>query len=131
MTEAKPADSMFPPWLDRLQSKYFNPLIRPLAPYLPGLTLIEHRGRKSGTPYSTPVTGFRYGGNKFCVVLGHGRTDWAKNIIAAGEGHARMTFRRYHLTNPRLATRPEAGPDLPLGARLMSGNNLIFLADIT
>ena len=39
---------VFPPWLDRLQIKYMNPVVKPLSRFLPGTSVIKHRGRKSG-----------------------------------------------------------------------------------
>ena len=50
---------MLPPWLDRIQIKYMNPVIKPLAGRLPGLSVITHRGRTSGQPYETVVTAYR------------------------------------------------------------------------
>ena len=73
---------MFPPWLERLQVKYMNPAMKPLARYVPGASVIKHRGRKSGKPYETIVTAYRKG-NVLAIVLGHGKTDWVKNVLAA------------------------------------------------
>lgn len=47
---------VFPLWLERLQVKYINRALKPIARYLPGTATIEHRGRKSGKPYQTIVT---------------------------------------------------------------------------
>jgi hypothetical protein len=47
---------LFPPWLERLQIKYMNPVLRPVSKRLPGFTVIKHRGRTSGQPYETIVT---------------------------------------------------------------------------
>ncbi|MTE13219.1 nitroreductase family deazaflavin-dependent oxidoreductase [Nocardia aurantiaca] len=121
--------TMFPAWFDRLQARYMNPVVRPLAPYLPGFAVIEHRGRKSGRPYSTPVNAFRFDG-KLCVVMGHGRTDWIRNVLAAGEADVVRASRRHKLVNPRIVARGEAGPDLPLPARLAARRLPLFMADI-
>ncbi|MFI1913711.1 nitroreductase family deazaflavin-dependent oxidoreductase [Nocardia sp. NPDC020380] len=121
--------SIFPAWFDRFQNKYMNPAIRPLAPYLPGFAVLEHHGRKSGRPFATPVNAFR-SGDKFYVALGHGRTDWVKNILAAGEADTRSAFRRYHLVNPRVVDRESAGPGLPLAARVAGRRLELFVADI-
>ena len=42
---------IFPPVVERLQVKYFNPMIKPIARFLPGMATIKHRGRKSGKNY--------------------------------------------------------------------------------
>ena len=57
---------LFPPWLNRLQIKYMNPMVRPVAPYLPGFSIIKHRGRRSGKPYETVVNAY---------TRGHSRVD--------------------------------------------------------
>ncbi|RDI65525.1 nitroreductase family deazaflavin-dependent oxidoreductase [Nocardia pseudobrasiliensis] len=129
MTTIDRGKSIFPEWLDRLQVRYMNPLVRPLAPYLPGFAVIEHRGRKSGRAYSTPVNGFQHRG-KFYVALGHGRTDWAKNVVAAGEADVRRLGRRLHVVNARIINREDEGPGLPLAARLAGRRLLLFVADI-
>ncbi|WP_157121540.1 nitroreductase family deazaflavin-dependent oxidoreductase [Nocardia miyunensis] len=121
--------SMFPEWLDRIQTRYVNPVIRPLAPYLPWFAVVEHRGRKSGRTYSTPVNAFRFDG-KLCVGLGHGRTDWVKNVLAAGEAEVRSLGRRQRIVNPRIVDREDAGPGLPLVARIAGARVKLFLADI-
>ncbi|MBL1079051.1 nitroreductase family deazaflavin-dependent oxidoreductase [Nocardia sp. 2] len=120
---------IFPAGLDRLQSRYLNPLVRPLAPYLPGFALLEHRGRKSGADYTTPVNVVPARG-VFVVVLGHGVTDWARNILAAGTGNARTTFRKVHLTNPRIVDPAAPDPSLPLAARVAGRKLRLFIADI-
>ncbi|MVU83299.1 nitroreductase family deazaflavin-dependent oxidoreductase [Nocardia sp. ET3-3] len=121
--------NMFPAWFDRLQVKYMNPVVRHLAPYLPGFAVIEHRGRKSGREFATPVNAFR-GNGKLVVAMGHGRTDWIRNLLAADGGSTRTAFRRYRLTNPRVIARGEAGSDLPFAARLAGRNLPLFVADI-
>ncbi|WP_153409231.1 nitroreductase family deazaflavin-dependent oxidoreductase [Nocardia macrotermitis] len=120
--------SVFPAWLSRIQTRYMNPAVRPLAPYLPGFAVVEHRGRKSGREYSTPVNAFRFDG-KLCVALGHGRTDWAKNVLAAGTAEVRILGRRRRIVNPRIVDREEAGPGLPLAARVVGGRVKLFVAD--
>ena len=59
-------------------------MLKPIARFLPGMATIKHRGRKSGKPYETIVTAYRKG-NVLAIALGHGKTDWVKNVLAAGE----------------------------------------------
>ena len=121
--------SLFPEWLDRIQTRYVNPVVRPLAPYLPWFAVIEHEGRKTGRAYSTPVNAFRFD-DTLCVALGHGRTDWVKNVLTAGKAEVRILGRRRRIVNPRVVDREEAGPGLPLAARLAGTRVKLFLADI-
>lgn len=129
MTTFDRGPSMFPAWFDRLQAKYMNPVMRRVAPYLPAFAVIEHRGRKSGKPYSTPVNAFRSKGT-FAVVLGHGVTDWARNVVAAGETDVRSQFRTIHITNARILEPGRATPDLPKPAQLAGAKFGLFVADI-
>jgi hypothetical protein len=46
---------VFPPLVERLQIKYFNPMMKPIARYLPTFAVVKHRGRTSGTEYETVV----------------------------------------------------------------------------
>ena len=52
---------VFPSLVERLQIKYFNPIVKPIARYLPTFAVVKHRGRKSGTEYETVVNAFRKG----------------------------------------------------------------------
>ncbi|ANI39862.1 nitroreductase [Mycolicibacterium vaccae 95051] len=120
---------MFPEWLDRIQIKYMNPVIKPLAGKLPGLSVIKHRGRTSGRSYETVVTAYRKG-NELAIVLGHGRTDWAKNILAAGEGDVRLFRDEVHIVNPRIVPNGDGVAALPGMARRQARNVAVFVADI-
>ncbi|HWF29061.1 MAG TPA: nitroreductase family deazaflavin-dependent oxidoreductase, partial [Mycobacterium sp.] len=103
---------VFPPWFERIQIKYFNPAVKPIARFLPGTATIKHRGRTSGKPYETVITPYRKG-NVLAIALGHGKTNWVKNVLAAGE--ADVQFRRnrvVHITNPRILPAGSDGPDV-------------------
>ena len=120
---------MFPQWLDRIQIKYFNPVIKPLGGKVPGLSLIKHRGRTSGRSYETVVTAYRRG-DQLAVVLGHGQTDWAKNILAAGEADVRLFRDEVHIVNPRIVPNGDDVAALPAIARRQAKNIAVFVADV-
>jgi deazaflavin-dependent oxidoreductase (nitroreductase family) len=120
---------MFPPWLDRIQIKYFNPVIKPLAGRLPGLSSIKHRGRKSGRSYETVVTAYRKG-NELAIVLGHGETDWVRNVMAAGEADVALFRDEVHIVNPRIVPNGTDVAALPGIARRQARNIAVFVADI-
>lgn len=84
---------VFPLWLERLQVKYINRALKPIARYLPGTATIEHRGRKSGKPYQTIVTAYRKDG-VLAIALAHGKTDWVKNVLAGGRSRRALRPRR-------------------------------------
>jgi deazaflavin-dependent oxidoreductase (nitroreductase family) len=120
---------IYPPVVERLQVKYFNPMIKPIARFLPGRATIKHRGRKSGKPYETIVTAYRKG-NMLAIALGHGKTDWVKNVLAAGEADLHFIRRDVHLVNPRIVPAGGDAEGLPLMARLQAKRMAIFVADI-
>lgn len=73
---------LLPEWLERAQIKYINPLMAPIARFLPSFATVTHYGRTSGTKYETTVNAFRKG-NVVSIALIHGKTNWTKNVIAA------------------------------------------------
>jgi deazaflavin-dependent oxidoreductase (nitroreductase family) len=55
-----------------------------LAGQLPPFAIVEHVGRMSGTAYRTPVMVFSRPGG-YAIALTYGpRTDWVRNVLAAG-----------------------------------------------
>lgn len=120
---------LFPPWLDRLQIKYMNPVVKRAARYLPGTSLIKHRGRKSGKPYETVVTTYRKG-NLLAIALGHGKADWVKNVLAAGEADVGLFRQELHVTNPRILPVGAADESLPWMIRMQGRRVAVLVADI-
>jgi deazaflavin-dependent oxidoreductase (nitroreductase family) len=120
----------FPVWFENFQIKYLNPAIRPMAKYLPGMSVISHRGRTSGKQYQTVVSAYRKG-DTLAILLAHGKTNWVKNILAAGEADIRLGRRDLHLVNPRLVTAGTDDPSLPGIARSSVKRGVgAFVADI-
>lgn len=124
---------VFPPWFERFQIKYVNPALKPVVRYLPGTATIKHRGRTSGKPYETIVTTYRKG-NTLAIALGHGKTNWVKNVLAAGQADVELSRNRaLHLINPRILPAGFDGPDvqgLPALARMQLRLIGVFVADI-
>jgi deazaflavin-dependent oxidoreductase (nitroreductase family) len=79
-----------------------NRVVKHVAPWLPTLGLVVHRGRKSGRRYETPVMVFR-DGDRFLIALTYGgdRTEWVKNVVAAGGCELRTVGRVYQTGAPR------------------------------
>jgi deazaflavin-dependent oxidoreductase (nitroreductase family) len=120
----------FPVWLENFQIKYINPVAVPIARFMPGITVISHRGRKSGRQFQTAVSAYRRG-DTVAIMLAHGKTNWVKNILAAGEADIVLRGRDVHLVNPRIV---EAGTDdrtLPMPARIAARRGVgVFVADV-
>lgn len=121
---------LFPPWFERLQIKYINPAVKPIVRFLPGAATIKHRGRTSGTPYETVITPYRKG-TVLAIALAHGKTNWVKNVLAAGEADVQLRRGRVvHLTNPRILPAGSDGAGLPRLARLQLRRIAVFVGDI-
>ena len=119
----------FPPWFERLQIKYMNPIAVPIARFIPGITVIRHRGRSSGKLYETAITAYRKG-NVVAIMLAHGKTNWVKNVLAAGEADIRLGRHDVHLVNPRIVEAGTDDPSLPPLARMAARRGLgVFVAD--
>jgi deazaflavin-dependent oxidoreductase (nitroreductase family) len=79
-----------------------NRVTRHIAPWMPGLGVIVHHGRRSGRRYQTPVNVFS-AGNGYVIALTYGPdTDWVKNVLAAGGCELRTRGHEVRLTSPRL-----------------------------
>jgi deazaflavin-dependent oxidoreductase (nitroreductase family) len=120
---------VFPPLVERLQIKYFNPMMKPTARYLPTFAVVKHRGRTSGTEYETVVNAFRKG-NVLAIALAHGQTNWVKNVLAAGEADVHLFRKDVHITNPRVLPAGTDDPTLPGFMRRGAKNMGVFVADI-
>lgn len=120
----------FPVWLENFQIKYVNPMMRPVAKHLPGFAVIQHRGRKSGVVYETVVSAYRRD-KVLAILLAHGKTNWVKNIVAAGEADIHVGGRDLHLVNPRILPAGTDDPLLPRIARAGARRGVgVFVADI-
>jgi deazaflavin-dependent oxidoreductase (nitroreductase family) len=104
-------------------------VVRRVAPHLPGLAIMKHRGRKSGTAYETVVTPYRKG-DVLTVTLFHGKTNWVKNVLAAGEAEVHLRGRDVHITNPRVLDAGSAADGVPTLARFQGRRVALFVADI-
>jgi deazaflavin-dependent oxidoreductase (nitroreductase family) len=79
-----------------------NRAVQHVAPWLPGLALVVHRGRRSGRTYRTPVSVFGTA-DGFVMALTYGPdTDWVKNVQAAGGCELRTRGRVVRVAEPRV-----------------------------
>jgi deazaflavin-dependent oxidoreductase (nitroreductase family) len=63
-----------------LAKRLVNPVMKLLAAYIPGWSLLETTGRKTGRPHRNPV-GNGLAGDTFWIVAEHGyRADYVRNI---------------------------------------------------
>jgi deazaflavin-dependent oxidoreductase (nitroreductase family) len=121
---------IIPVWLERFQIKYVNPLIRPLSKRMPGFAVIKHRGRTSGKEYETIVTAYRKG-SVLAIGLVHGKTNWVKNVLAAGEADIHVGRKDLHLVNPRVLPAGTVDTILPRIPQMLAKRQGTFVADIS
>lgn len=112
-------------------NKYLAPTMNGLAKKLPVFSVVKHVGRTSGKAYETPVSSFRQG-DVLAIGLVHGKTNWTKNVLAAGEADVKLPKGEIvHITNPRIVPVGSDAPELPKRARGLLKRSAVFAADIT
>jgi deazaflavin-dependent oxidoreductase (nitroreductase family) len=92
-------------------TRVFNRLVMPLAGtrLLPLYGVIEHRGRRSGKIFRTPVV-VRPTSDGFVVPMPWGEgTDWCRNVRAAGECVIRWKGREYRMGDPQIVAAGDTG----------------------
>jgi deazaflavin-dependent oxidoreductase (nitroreductase family) len=88
----------------RLASRLFNPLAMLFAGtrIFPLYGVLEHRGRRSGKLFHTPVV-VRPASDGFIVPMPWGEgTDWYRNVRSAGEAVIRWNGRTYPVDRPEV-----------------------------
>lgn len=100
----------------RFNRRYNNPrMLRHAGEAGSSLAAVRHVGRRSGTPYATPI-GVIPRGDDFLAILSYGSdTDWVRNIRAAGSAELVSDGRTYRVAAGPVIGRTEALPHLPQG----------------
>jgi deazaflavin-dependent oxidoreductase (nitroreductase family) len=97
-----------------------NPIMLPLAGkrWNPIFAVAEHRGRKSGRQYATPVAARRVD-DGFVISLAFGaQVEWYRNLVAAQGGTIRRRGRAYPVGAPERIDMASALPAFMLIQRL-------------
>jgi deazaflavin-dependent oxidoreductase (nitroreductase family) len=112
-------DVALPRWLARLNLRFSNAFMRPIAARLPWFGVLEHVGRRSGTVRRTALMTFHRRPNR-CVMALTYWTDvqWLHNIVAAGGGRLLSRGRWVDLVEPRQFRDPSRS-SVPLIVRPM------------
>jgi len=106
-----------PYFMRRVNRVFTNPLLGTIAWLVPPLAVIQHRGRRTGQRYRTPVVAFRTH-DGFVVPMTYGRdVDWARNLSAANGGEIVQLGRRFTIRNPRVVDGAQAASRLPAAVR--------------
>ena len=91
-------------------ARFVNALVLKLAGrrLMPLYGVIEHRGRRSGKAYRTPVFALPTGDGFVVPMIFGERADWYRNVKAAGECTIRWKGHDYEMAQPELIA-PAAG----------------------
>jgi deazaflavin-dependent oxidoreductase (nitroreductase family) len=74
-----------PHWLARVNLRFSNAFMRPIATRLPWFVVLEHVGRKSGTVRRTAIMAYRRKPDRWILSLIYGtEVQWLRNVIASG-----------------------------------------------
>jgi deazaflavin-dependent oxidoreductase (nitroreductase family) len=104
----------------RRVARALNPIMLPLAGkrWNPIFAVAEHRGRKSGRLYVTPVAARRVD-DGFVISLAFGaQVEWYRNLVAAEGGTIRWRGRAYPVGAPDRIDIATALPEFMLIQRL-------------
>jgi deazaflavin-dependent oxidoreductase (nitroreductase family) len=73
-----------------------------------GTSVVRHVGRRSGREYQTPVIAARHD-DRFLIALPYGhRTDWLRNVLAAGSATIVADGHAYEVDQPEVIPMAEA-----------------------
>jgi deazaflavin-dependent oxidoreductase (nitroreductase family) len=102
-----------PSFIGKLNRTLTNRITGRFAGRIPPFAIIEHRGRKSGTVYRTPIIAFPFD-DGFDIALTYGPgTDWERNVLAAGRCTLEYRRRRIELTEPEHFTAMPESASIP------------------
>ena len=94
--------------LARFNKVATNRITTPFAQVLPGTAVVEHRGRRSGRVFRTPVLLFT-ADDRLRIALTYGAdTDWLRNVCAAGQAVVHTRGRAVPVTAPVVGDDPQA-----------------------
>jgi deazaflavin-dependent oxidoreductase (nitroreductase family) len=92
-----------PQWLARFNRRFINPG----AVKKGNWPVLVHRGRSSGKVYRTPLDVFSAEDGYLFTVNYGSKTDWFRNVLAAGKATLEMDGRSIQLTDPKVLTRED------------------------
>ncbi len=95
-----------PRFVARFNRRATNRLTSKFADRLPLFGILIHKGRRSGQIYRTPINVLR-DGDDYLIALTYGaKSDWVRNVLAAGTADMVTRGREVRLANPRLVVDP-------------------------
>ncbi|MFE5284323.1 nitroreductase family deazaflavin-dependent oxidoreductase [Nocardia sp. NPDC056611] len=93
-----------PRWWGHVNKRVFNPRAIASGKW----PVLTHVGRVSGATYRTPMDAYPVDGGYLFVPVYGSRSDWVRNVLAAGGAGLRIDGTDVELTAPRLVGADEA-----------------------
>ncbi len=88
--------------------------------------MLIHTGRSSGKTYQTPLDAHPVEGGYLFLPMYGPRTDWVRNVPAAGTARLRTKGREVELASPRLVNQDEARRLLPPTTKIPPGTSAVL-----
>lgn len=108
---------VLPRWLARINKRVFNPVeIRRGA-----RPVLVHVGRSSGRTFRTPLDAFSVPDGYVFIPMYGPRTDWVRNVLAAGRARLSVGGQEIQLEAPRMVNKRDVWPLLPAGTKTPPG----------
>jgi deazaflavin-dependent oxidoreductase (nitroreductase family) len=115
------------PRTNSIFQRFLQPLVGVVNPrimrlggkrWTPTISILKHRGHRSGKVYATPVSALPRGGF-FWIGLAFGEdAGWTRNVLAAGDCELRYRGTDYRLVEPVVMEHGAAKSQLPLMLRV-------------
>ena len=102
-----------PRWLAHVNKRVFNPIEERRG----SRPVLVHTGRSSGRTYRTPLDAHRLPDGFLFIPMYGPRTDWVKNVLAAGGARLRIDGSEVELEAPRLVRKDDIWSQLPTATR--------------
>ena len=106
-----------PRWLARSNRRLTNHVLGRIPRRISPFVLVTHIGRKSGRQYSTPLAAFATESGYVLTPTYGLEADGVRNLLAMPGFAIDRRGRRIALQNPRVVSRADAWPHLPLLVR--------------
>jgi deazaflavin-dependent oxidoreductase (nitroreductase family) len=92
----------------RFNRRVANPFVRLIAGRLSPFAIVNHTGRISGRAYRTPVVGFAKSEFLMIALIYGARSDWVRNVVAAGAATVTRGGRSDEYGEPQIVGHDEA-----------------------
>jgi deazaflavin-dependent oxidoreductase (nitroreductase family) len=106
-----------PRWLAQINKRFLNPreVRRGVRPVL------THVGRSSGRVYRTPLDAHALPDGYLFIPMYGPRTDWVRNVLAAGTARLSINGEDKPLESPRMVRKKDVWHLLPAGTKAPVG----------